>query len=170
MVCCLTASNHYLNQCWLIFSEVLWHSLEGNLTVIAQNIYPWYAFENYKCKNRAASPRGQRVVAALHWAAVGLTYSTKCLFYLVTQFLRRLLKLIDIYLWRKGALRTKTKRKPQNRGAYLPTSLKGYPSRAWCLGCCAILDIRPKRLLNSNLSKFVSVGQSFWKFVQSTAI
>ena len=26
MVCCLTASSHYLNQCWLIISEVQWHS------------------------------------------------------------------------------------------------------------------------------------------------
>ena len=26
MACCLTAPSHYLNQCWLIISEVLWHS------------------------------------------------------------------------------------------------------------------------------------------------
>ena len=26
MVCCLTASSHYLNQCWLIVSEILWQS------------------------------------------------------------------------------------------------------------------------------------------------
>ena len=35
MTCCLTAPSHYLNQCWLIISKVLWHSLEGNLTRIA---------------------------------------------------------------------------------------------------------------------------------------
>ena len=29
MACCLTAPSHYLNQCWLIISKVLWHSLEG---------------------------------------------------------------------------------------------------------------------------------------------
>ena len=29
MACCLTTPSHYLNQCWLIISEVLWHSLEG---------------------------------------------------------------------------------------------------------------------------------------------
>ena len=28
MVCCLTAPSHYLNQCWLIISKVLWHSSE----------------------------------------------------------------------------------------------------------------------------------------------
>ena len=28
MACCLTAPSHYLNQCWLIISTVLWHSSE----------------------------------------------------------------------------------------------------------------------------------------------
>ena len=32
MACCLTAQSHYPNQCWLIISEVLWHSSEGNFT------------------------------------------------------------------------------------------------------------------------------------------
>ena len=30
MACCLRAPSHYLNQCWLIISKVLWHSSEGN--------------------------------------------------------------------------------------------------------------------------------------------
>ena len=30
MACCLTAPIHYLNQCWLIISKVLWHTSEGN--------------------------------------------------------------------------------------------------------------------------------------------
>ena len=29
MACCLTAPSHYLKQCWLIISKVLWHSSEG---------------------------------------------------------------------------------------------------------------------------------------------
>ena len=29
MVCCLVAPSHYLNQCWLIISKVLWHLSEG---------------------------------------------------------------------------------------------------------------------------------------------
>ena len=32
MACCLTAPSHYLNQCWLIISEIHWHSYEGNFT------------------------------------------------------------------------------------------------------------------------------------------
>ena len=32
MACCLMAPSHYLNQCWLIISEVLWQSYDGNIT------------------------------------------------------------------------------------------------------------------------------------------
>ena len=32
MACCLTAPSHYLNQCWLIISKVLWLSCEGKFT------------------------------------------------------------------------------------------------------------------------------------------
>ena len=32
MACCLTASSHYLNQYWLMISEVLWHSPDNNFT------------------------------------------------------------------------------------------------------------------------------------------
>ena len=32
LACCLTAPSHYLNQCWLIISEVFWYSHEGNFT------------------------------------------------------------------------------------------------------------------------------------------
>ena len=33
MACCLTAPSHYLNQCWLIISEVQRHSSEDNFTI-----------------------------------------------------------------------------------------------------------------------------------------
>ena len=42
-----TAPSHYLNQCQLISSEILWHSAEWNFTTNAQCIYPWYVSENY---------------------------------------------------------------------------------------------------------------------------
>ena len=32
MAYCLTASSHYLNQCWLIISKVQWHPPESNFT------------------------------------------------------------------------------------------------------------------------------------------
>ena len=59
MACCLGAPSHYLNQCWLIISEVLWHSPRANFTGNAQAIYPWYKFENYLFKITAAFPRDQ---------------------------------------------------------------------------------------------------------------
>ena len=41
MTCCLTSPNHYLSQCWLIISEVLWHSPLSNFTGNTQDIYIW---------------------------------------------------------------------------------------------------------------------------------
>ena len=60
MACCLTAPSHYLNQCNLIIN-VSWHSPEGNFAGNAQDIYPWYQFENHWFKNAAVSPRDQWV-------------------------------------------------------------------------------------------------------------
>ena len=33
MACCLTAPSHYLDQCWLIISKVLWHSSEDIIII-----------------------------------------------------------------------------------------------------------------------------------------
>ena len=44
MACCLTATSHYLNQCWLMISEGLWHSSDSNFT---EDIYRWNEFEIY---------------------------------------------------------------------------------------------------------------------------
>ena len=61
MACCLTAPSYYLNQCWLNISVVLWHSAENNFTRNAQDIFPWYQFENYWFKTSTTSSRGQWV-------------------------------------------------------------------------------------------------------------
>ena len=47
MACCLTAPSHYLNQCWLMITEVLWHSPDSNFTENAWDIYHWNEFEIY---------------------------------------------------------------------------------------------------------------------------
>ena len=43
MACCLAAPSHYLNLCWLISKDVLWHSsdrnLRGNVLYTATHIY-----------------------------------------------------------------------------------------------------------------------------------
>ena len=61
MACCLTAPSHYLNQCWLIISEVLWHSPDSNFTENASDIYRWNDFEIYWFETVVKSPRGQWV-------------------------------------------------------------------------------------------------------------
>ena len=47
MTCCLTAPSHYLNQCWQIICEILWHSSDGSFTRNSQDIYPWYEIYNH---------------------------------------------------------------------------------------------------------------------------
>ena len=47
MACCLAAPSNYLNQCWLIISEVSWHSPEGNFTGNSPDFHFLYQFENY---------------------------------------------------------------------------------------------------------------------------
>ena len=60
MICCMTAPDHYLNQCWLD-NEVLWHSSESNFTENAQAISHSNLFENYTCRITTTVPKGQWV-------------------------------------------------------------------------------------------------------------
>ena len=46
MACCLTAPNHYLNQCWLIISKVEWHSSEGKFTRDTSAINHWIIWKS----------------------------------------------------------------------------------------------------------------------------
>ena len=50
MAWCLTASSHYLNQCWLIMNLMLWHPPENNFIGISQNINSINEFENHNFK------------------------------------------------------------------------------------------------------------------------
>ena len=50
MACCLTAPNHYLNQCWLIISMVQWHSHEGSFTRDTSATDNKNQLENYSSK------------------------------------------------------------------------------------------------------------------------
>ena len=40
MGCCLTAPSRYLNQCWLMISEVMWHSPDSNFTENTSRYFP----------------------------------------------------------------------------------------------------------------------------------
>ena len=57
MACCLTAPSHYLNQCWFLFLEVLWHSPESDFTANTQAFILYNEIENFN--NIAISLRDQ---------------------------------------------------------------------------------------------------------------
>ena len=61
MACCLTAPSHYLNQCWLIISKVLWYSSEGIIMRRSEDTNQQKKFENYILRISLRSPRGQWV-------------------------------------------------------------------------------------------------------------
>ena len=57
----VTAPSHYLNQCWLLVSEVFWHSPDSNFTTSAQAINLYNMLENDTFKIIPTSPNGQWV-------------------------------------------------------------------------------------------------------------
>ena len=59
IACCLMAPCHYLNQCWLIISKVLWHSSED--IIIKRFEDRSSKIEDYIFKISLRSPRGQWV-------------------------------------------------------------------------------------------------------------
>ena len=61
MACCLRAPSHYLNQRWLIISEVQWYSRECNFIRDTSTTNLKNYFENYSSKISLKSPRGQWV-------------------------------------------------------------------------------------------------------------
>ena len=61
MAWCLTAPSHYLNQYWLVISEVQRHSYQGHFTRDASTINHWNTFENYISKISFKFPRDQWV-------------------------------------------------------------------------------------------------------------
>ena len=40
MACCLMVPSHYMNQCWFLISEVLWHSPGSSFTISSSNSIP----------------------------------------------------------------------------------------------------------------------------------
>ena len=62
MPCCLTAPSRNPNQCWLLISELLWHSLESKFTASDQAAILYIEFERDALRITATSPRcGKRV-------------------------------------------------------------------------------------------------------------
>ena len=77
--CYLMAPSHYLNQCWLIICEALWHSLERNFIWKAQDIH----LLKDTCKITSIFPRDQWVnpsyaaqtrILSANWVSTITTY------------------------------------------------------------------------------------------------
>ena len=56
MTCCLMTPSHYLNQCWLFFTEGLWQSSQNNFTATAEADIPYDELENLLLKSMAHLP------------------------------------------------------------------------------------------------------------------
>ena len=61
MAWCLMAPSHYLIQCWLIISKVLWHSSEDIIIRSFEDTNQWSKIEDYIFKIILRSPRDQWV-------------------------------------------------------------------------------------------------------------
>ena len=85
MACCLMARSHYLNQCWLLICEVLWHSSGSNYTASTQAITLYTEFQNHTIKSTASSPRDQWV--RIKWMTqMSQGPSTTCISILTSPF------------------------------------------------------------------------------------
>ena len=74
MASCLTASSHYLNQCWII---IMWHSHESNFVRNTHSCNLLHVFRDYIFKITSASLRIQWVNHSTQHAIV--VYSLMCL-------------------------------------------------------------------------------------------
>ena len=75
MACCLTAPSHYLNQCWLIISEVQRQSTEGNFTKLPQPSITKVSLK-FTCVKFHSNLRGANELTQVHlnchWISVAV--------------------------------------------------------------------------------------------------
>ena len=69
----IMAPRHYLNQCWLIISEILCHSTEGNIRGIVQDISPWLIWI-LKIIDLKLEPHLTGASKLTHWGQVQVTH------------------------------------------------------------------------------------------------
>ena len=67
MACCLMATSHYLNQCWLIIKGVLWHSPDNDFTGQDQDTNTWNESQNYIFFKFHQNLLGTSELSALLW-------------------------------------------------------------------------------------------------------
>ena len=79
MSCCLAAPNHYLNQCWLLNSEILWYSVDINCTPTAQVSILYYKFRNYTFKSPSHLIWVNELTVNWHYLGINGNVSTSCI-------------------------------------------------------------------------------------------
>ena len=98
MACSLTAPSHYLNTCWFVISEVLWHSSESSFARNEQDIY-----ENYSYKMAATSPRDQWVNHTVYFYCFNrANHNTYCIYYI--HYKGRKIAQISVITWLGGTI------------------------------------------------------------------
>ena len=65
IACCLTAPSHYLIQCWLLISEVLWNSPDSNFTVNVQTTLQHNEFEDYTFRSLPHFPGANELMSVI---------------------------------------------------------------------------------------------------------
>ena len=65
MDCCLTAPSYYLNQHWLIISEILWHGPKGNMAGNVQTIYFYMSLKTTNLSLRHYASRANELIACV---------------------------------------------------------------------------------------------------------
>ena len=80
IACCLKASSHYLNQCWLIIKGVLWHSSESNIPRNGLRLYLLHVFEYSTCITLLKLLHLPGVSELTHWGVWPILLQNGCHF------------------------------------------------------------------------------------------
>ena len=72
MACCLMVPSHYLNQCWIIISGVLWHPPRGNFTKVLMKLIHNICWEITLLKLLPHLPGANELIYGGHMASWNL--------------------------------------------------------------------------------------------------
>ena len=89
MAWCLTAPNHYLNQCWLIINKVLWHSSQDIIIRRLEDTNQWSKAEDYIFKITLRSLSGQWVNTRFDNCIVITSYTLTVMFEFFAEVISR---------------------------------------------------------------------------------
>ena len=83
MVCCLTTSSHYMNQCWLVISELLWrYPVAIYMKIIRCTSLIWvWIFLIYHCNSISQGTMGQ---TQSFFIFLYYSFQTRCFHFVLT--------------------------------------------------------------------------------------